>query len=328
MDSATKGTRITALVVTYHPGPRFRDVVQGLFAQVDCIVIVDNSVDPTYRNYVQACCNGFPGALATGRLQIIWNKTNVGYPTAVNQAADLVPSEPDSLLFIADQDTLVSPGAIAELAHLHLDLSRSVKLGFVALRNVEGMSLDEISHGAKPNWFERIKFHYFRMRGCASSIETQEVIFSMNSGMLISRRVFHAVGGFNGSYFLDGSDEEFCLRLRQSDLRIFVALNVLAAHSCGEVASNPLASDGIVRISGHPPWRHFFIVRNNLATARAYFEGNMADTMALIFSVLAFTFLDMFVIGRPRAVLHEALRGFAAFLGGSHEGIVKPMHGD
>lgn len=85
--------------------------------------------------------------------------------------------------------------------------------------------------------------------------------FAMSSGSLVRQDVVESVGLPRPDFFMDGTDFEYCLRIRSRGYRIAV----VRASELEHVMGNPRAVRlfGVSKlVGGHPPWRQYYLARN------------------------------------------------------------------
>ena len=92
----------------------------------------------------------------------------------------------------------------------------------------------------------------------------------ITSGMLIPLALVREIGGFREDYFIDAVDHEFCLRVRAQGGKVILACKPAMIHGFGETAGRRYFR--WAGINHHGPARKYFIARNSLVTALAYWR--------------------------------------------------------
>ena len=142
------------------------------------------------------------GAPARTGARVIRNEGNPGFAVACNQGA--AATRAPYLLFL-NPDCLVEPDTVSRLlAVADPDLSSAVGRAF-------GRTPQPLSHGS----------------------ELTTVDATSGALMLVRRRVFDAIGGFDEGYRLHCEDLDLCRRIRAAGSRVVVAERVPVVHVKG-----------------------------------------------------------------------------------------------
>jgi N-acetylglucosaminyl-diphospho-decaprenol L-rhamnosyltransferase len=199
-----------AVVVNYNAGDHLIGCVRSLRAAgVDRIVVVDN-----------ASIDGSPQALraADPDVEVVDAGANLGFGTAVNRGAARVGSP---LLLVLNPDTVLEPGAVKALI---VALDADPSLGIVGPRIEEPDGTwypsarsfpamrDAIGHAFLGLMLPRNRFtRRYRMLDADRSVAAR-VDWVSGACMLVRRRCFDQVGGFDEAYFMYGEDVDLCWR--------------------------------------------------------------------------------------------------------------------
>jgi len=242
--------RILAIAVTYNPDPGlFTNVLASIAPQVGGIAVVDN---------------GSGNAAEIGRIasdvgaRWLANAQNLGIAAAQNQGIALARREGFSHVLLLDQDTIFSPGVVADLSrqmeHLQKEYGRVSAIG--------------------PAYFERhsqqqtraYRAHGLRLSRISLAHETQSVASDsiIASGSLIPLTVLDKVGDFKEELFIDLVDIEWCFRARAAGYTAFISPTAVVDHHLG----NGTVKVGRRQIAVHAPVRNYYWVRNALWLAR------------------------------------------------------------
>ncbi len=183
------------------------------------LIVVDNgSTDdtPAYLEEIRAR----PGP---GRVQVIRNATNQGFPAGCNQA--LAQAQGQYLVFL-NNDTIVTDGWLDRLIAWSLHDWPAVGLvGPVTSYAAppQQIAIDYTDLADLPTFAARRRQTYFR----------QALLVPRLTGfcLLVRRAVLDQIGGFDERYglgFFD--DDDLCVRAREAGFRLLVALDVFVHH--------------------------------------------------------------------------------------------------
>lgn len=230
--------RSIAVVTAYQPGPALAAVVAAAAAQVDVVVVVDNT--PA----------GAPGASgvvdASDGLEIVSMGYNSGLATALNTG---IARHPDSdRVLLLDQDSTIPPDLVERLG---ARLDDDERIGIVS-----------------PAPWDAAAGRYLDPRASGRPV-LADLGAVITSGMLVRRRVLDEVGGFREDFFVDCVDQELCLRVRAAGWRVTQDRSVLLPHELGETRWHgwgPLR----LRATHHATWRLYWIGRNSAVMLREH----------------------------------------------------------
>jgi GT2 family glycosyltransferase len=174
------------------------------------VIVVDNGSSDGAAHLVAA---EFP------RVKLVRNRTNVGFARANNQAAALARGR--YLLFL-NNDTEVPPGTLGRLvafARAHPEASA------IGPRLLEPTGAVQTSWRTRPTigallhrtllfrWTTFLRGAYRNYRGREEDTdETRPVEVLMGAALLMRRRVFRALGGWDEGYTFGGEDIDLCQR--------------------------------------------------------------------------------------------------------------------
>lgn len=217
---------IAAVVVTYRSESTIDDCLTRLRAATDVaeIRIVDNASDDTTMDIVQR------HAVEDARVHFIANPDNPGFATACNQGATDCLSP--WLVFI-NPDLMVEPQTLADLRDHAAGMGE-------ALLGVE--QVDE--HGRSDGAVRRRDPDFGAMlrsprRGARLSVPMdpaqpiQPVEAISGALMLMPRRLFERIGGWDADYRLHAEDLDLCRRVRQTGARVAVVNTLKVVHLRG-----------------------------------------------------------------------------------------------
>lgn len=230
LPSPPAATRLlSVIVVAADSGPALRECVRHVLGwplRLELLVLDNASSD------------GVPQAVARAwahdpRLQVIYNRENLGFGTAVNRGA--AQSSGDALLVLNPDCMLEATGATRLLEVLHGDAKIGL-VGAVAC-NAQGQP-DPASWRRDPLlWRAVASMLGFARAGVniTRPLPDHPVDAEAVSGalMLLPRRAFEHVGGLDPGYFLHCEDLDLCRRVRDAGLRVVLAADVRVLHAKG-----------------------------------------------------------------------------------------------
>jgi len=158
-----------------------------------CVIVVDNSVDGSFND---------------PKAEVVPGGPRLGYGGAVNLAARRLPLS-QSLFVVSNPDVIYASDALAALLDAAKRHPKAACLG-PALFTDEALSSPADVYG-----FDWDRYLFIRHSPPITS-EPHSVDYVDGAAMLIRRRCFDEVDGFDERYFLYAEDSDLCLRLRRS----------------------------------------------------------------------------------------------------------------
>ena len=216
-------------------------VVQNILrwlGQVDRIYAVDNSDQPDI-DVVHAL-------QSVKNLVYLPQYKNVGVATALNLGAHQAICDGYTWLLTMDQDSIVAEGHVTSL--------------FKAL-SAKG--------GADGDVAVIAPFHQLVSNASERRTGVFEVETVMTSGCLMNLAIYKIIGPFLDDLFIDGVDDEFCLRARSRGYRILQCHDVSMQHALGDITEHSYRGRTMY-VSNHSRLRRYYITRNRLYLTRLY----------------------------------------------------------
>jgi N-acetylglucosaminyl-diphospho-decaprenol L-rhamnosyltransferase len=201
------------------------------------------------------------------RVRVIANDRNVGFGAAVNQAArgasnpeprpSAIGRRPSNaeLLLLLNPDCDVQPGAFRALVET-LDAHPDCAIAAPRLLNADG-SVQASARGepdALTGLFGRhaLLTKFFPASAAArrnlpaqdlvdAGVESADVDWVMAAAMLVRRKAFDEVGGFDDRYFLYWEDADLCRRLRDRGWKTRYVPRAIVRHPGGASAATDSA---------------------------------------------------------------------------------------
>jgi rhamnosyltransferase len=261
---------ICAILVTYYPDALFAQRLERIRDQVGRILIVDNTAD--------AKCGLASQLVSDDALNVLENKENLGIGAALNQGLTRAIQLGYQWMITFDQDSWVHEDLVTTLISIVEQQPQPDLVGIIGCNfEHETSHLSTIKHKvAGPNFSE------------AKTVIT--------SGSLLSAAVFSAVGPFRSDFFIDFVDHEYCLRLRKLGYSVLTANAPLMVHALG--APTPLSFDTAIGkfslvLTNRSPLRRYYMTRNGILVAKAYFSVAPIWALKTLGSVLGFALLKI-----------------------------------
>ena len=219
--------QVSIIIVSADSGPSLRDCVKSVLACTTPleVLLIDN-----------ASADGIPQAIARAResdprLKVIYNHANLGFGPAVNRAA--AQARADALL-ILNPDCLIDQDALQRLLDV---LAAEQKAGLVGavVCNAQGVP-DPASLRRDPVLGRALATLFKREGGVNAQHMPDHVVEAeavSGAVMLMPRRVFEWLNGFDEKYFLHCEDLDLCRRVRELGWRVLLAGDVRVLHGKG-----------------------------------------------------------------------------------------------
>jgi rhamnosyltransferase len=211
--------------------------------QVDRVIIVDNSASAEVRARLED--------EVSSRIELVLHNENLGIAAALNTGVRRAAALRARWVLTLDQDTAIDESMVAKLlAGTALsDAEQPVGIIGSTARTRGGSPVVE-EHGA----------------GAITFAEAKTVI---TSGSLISVSAYADAGPFRETFFIEGVDLEYCLRLRSRGYRVLLAAPPLMTHAAGKGLERRFVWRTVV-VPDHQPWRYYYQVRNLTLITRQY----------------------------------------------------------
>lgn len=231
---------LAVIMITHNPNLiAFSDSMRSILRNVDLVCVFDNA--SLNINKVRTILNNHLNVI------LIESDENLGI-SGLNVAANRAFEEGAKLISICDQDSVFPENFRKEVysffgkhnnaicAPLHRDKNKSNKLCQRFLFTPFGIKKLDINFDENVNDFVLSDF-------------------VIGSGMTISKDIWERVSGFDGKYFLDCADIDFCLRLKFEEIPIYLLKSCIMNHEIGIDREKVL---GVFYVSMHSPIRHYY----------------------------------------------------------------------
>jgi N-acetylglucosaminyl-diphospho-decaprenol L-rhamnosyltransferase len=225
----TASPALTVIVVSADSGPSLRDCVKSVLAcsiPLELLLIDNKSTD------------GVPQAIARAResdprFKVIYNHANLGFGPAVNRAASQARGP---ALLILNPDCLLEESALQRLLGV---LAAEPKAGVIGAVVCDAQGVpDPASYRRDPVMARALSTLFKRDAegvNIGGNMPDHLVEAEAISGavMLMPRRVFEWLNGFDEKYFLHCEDLDICRRARDGGWRVLLAGDVRVLHGKG-----------------------------------------------------------------------------------------------
>lgn len=281
-------TKVFAVVVTYNPDNGLLNRLKALRCQVSAVLVVDNG--SSNAQLVREIAR-------RAECLCTLNEKNMGVAEALNQGALAAIENAAEWLATFDQDSLISPNAIAKLLSLETVIPDPALVAILAMSHSDrGTGRDYHRSGEVLNETDRWRL----------------VRTTITSGSLIRISAFQKVGFFDSALFIDTVDLDFCLRCRRAELMIIESREVTLAHSMGDSVIHKVWGLSIV-LTQHSPLRRYYITRNQLETSRRFALTDPRWALGALWDLAAGTATTLLFEAERAANLRAVLSGMKDF---------------
>jgi N-acetylglucosaminyl-diphospho-decaprenol L-rhamnosyltransferase len=219
---------VSVIVVCADSGPSLRDCARRALdsaVPLELIVIDNGSTDGMPQSIEHAHA-------ADSRLKVIYNHANLGFGPAVNRAAAAAKGEH---LLVLNPDCLLEPDTLTRMLDTLDEYPQAGIVGAVVCA-ADGTP-DPASYRRDPLLRQALATLLGARGGMniEGDIPTGVVTAEAVSGalMLLPRKVFEQLGGFDETYFLHCEDLDLCRRARDAGYTVLLAGDVRVLHGKG-----------------------------------------------------------------------------------------------
>jgi N-acetylglucosaminyl-diphospho-decaprenol L-rhamnosyltransferase len=220
---------LSVIVVSADSGPSLRDCVNSVLACTTPLelLLIDN-----------ASSDGIPQALERARendprLKVIYNRANLGFGPAVNRAAAQAQGQ---VFLILNPDCLLEQPALQGLLNV---LNAEQKVGLVGAVVCDAKGVPDSASYRRDPIMQRALATLFNRGGEGVNVTGEmpdhpvEAEAVSGAVMMMPRRVFEWLNGFDEKYFLHCEDLDMCRRVRDGGWRVLLAGDVRVLHGKG-----------------------------------------------------------------------------------------------
>lgn len=277
---------IGAVIVTYNPDENLVDLIKEIEPAVDKIVIVDNH------------SSTIPEIIST---KLVWikNKENLGLACALNQGCLHLLNLHYDYAITFDQDSVISKESILHMVNIIKREKCAVVGPNIAVK---------LNDGYRYNRFLVEKNKHI-VREYVNKGEIKQVYVNITSGSLMDLKIWNAVGRFWSELFIEGIDNEFCLRLRDHGYAVVIDGDATLYQQCGNLTQT-VNRFGITWMpTNHSALRYELMYRNMIWIKRKHRNNNFSY---ILFTDLAYVkrFLTVcFADEEPKAKILAIIKG-------------------
>jgi rhamnosyltransferase len=271
---------VCAVVVTYRPDAAVLDNLAAIRPQVQGLVVVDNgsSEEKLNRLRLAAPDMGFT---------LIENGDNLGIATGLNIGVKWAQSEGYTWVALFDQDSTAPPSFIDTMRRAYDTNRRGDRAALLVPRYIDS----RLGHPLPANY------------AANGSLQV-----AMTSGSLMPVAIFSQEGWFEESFFIDGVDYEYCLRLRSRGYSVEECTEAVLLHAPADFTECRLNGSRLFLTSNYSAERRYYRDRNKIWMMRKY----CTRYPAFFLSTLASSLKDCLKIllaenDKRRKVFHMAL---------------------
>lgn len=225
---------LTSVIVNYNAGDWLVRCVSSLVAeQVGEIIVVDNgSVDGSLNDLDR----NFAQQLSSGQLKVLRQGQNTGFSKACNAGAARALNP--YLLFL-NPDSSAHPGSVGRLLGL---FQKHTDFGLIGgkIFNTDGTEQSQAKRGFPALGFFKPKTlgeHVISPQHngslTADCLEVEPVQAISGSCMLISKRLYTQIAGFDERYTLHCEDLDLCAKVHQQGLKVGYVNSAHFTHAKG-----------------------------------------------------------------------------------------------
>lgn len=193
------------LIVTYNPSERFYDLVNYFVKEEVQIVIIDNSDN---KNLV------IEKIKLNSKIKLIKNEKNYGIAKSLNKGIKLL-DENIEYFFTFDQDSVPSDNFLKSF-YKYLNYRKDI-----------GILVPTILDNNTKSIVQKEKINF--------NLEIEEVDMAIQSGMLINKKAYFDVNGFNENLVIYYVDNEFVHKIKEKKYKIFRLNKSFLIHNDGNL---------------------------------------------------------------------------------------------
>lgn len=246
-----------ALLVTFNPSADFFSSLDSFYTQFDRIILVDNGSRSEVRHQLEQEATRRKSVLV-----VLFNGTNLGIATALNQGFRWAIEHGCNFVFTFDQDSRPAPGMVQTMTDVFDAHAGDGRLVIVA------PAIEDPKVKAQARFLRPRNGVFYEWRPCRGRI-LENVSIAITSGSLYNLKVYQQIGPFRDDFFIDYVDTEYCLRARRYGYKIVVACDAHLHHRLGDRQKRELLGRNHYP-TFHSPLRWYYISRNRIPMLRQY----------------------------------------------------------
>lgn len=220
---------ISIIVVSADSGPTLRECIYGVlgFSIPLEVLLIDNGSNDGIPQAIERAREG------DHRLRLIYNRKNLGFGPAVNRAAAQARGQ---MLLILNPDCLIRESELRRLMEI---ASSEPKIGLLGAVVCDEKGMPDPASYRRDPMLQRALTTLFKRHDEGVNIDgpmpdhVVEAEAVSGAVMLMPRRVFEWLNGFDEVYFLHCEDLDLCRRVRDAGWRVLLAGDVRVLHGKG-----------------------------------------------------------------------------------------------
>lgn len=225
-------------IVLYNPEiERLKENIDSICKQVKQVILIDNASDNIEE--IKILCSAYKNT------KIIENVKNTGIAFALNEIMNYGLKKGYKWVLTLDQDSICPNNIISEY-------SKYIEIDDVAI--ISPTVIDRNRNKSKN----------------ISSKLYEEINLCITSGALTNTEVWNKIGRFDEVMFIDGVDNEYCIRLLKNNYHILQILRVELLHEIGHIAIRKFFFWNVV-VRNHNSFRKYYISKNVIYVAKKHF---------------------------------------------------------
>ena len=283
---------VTAVITTYNCYTSIERTILAVANQVGRVIIVDNGSEPETLDAIRS-------AIERNRLQtceLLPQGRNLGIGAAMNIGVRAALATGAEYVLTLDDDTEVSPGAVARLVRCFMD------------HEAEQVAI------VWAHWVGEINFPQTGLREEDAPRSVERI---PTSGCMIRREVFVSVGMYREDYFLDFTSYEYCDRIIGAGWQVLICPAATVFHRSGDEVLRKFFGRTFV-VTNYPAERLFLLCRNGFVLY--LWERRSGRQLRQHCLAVAVTFVKSILYEREKsrkvsAIIHGSVEGLLGNLG-------------
>ncbi len=289
------------VIITYNPDD---DICSRVSKIMGCtcigrIVIVDNnstnvSILKSFEKY--------------SNISVIYNNDNLGLAKALNQGVAYLQQRSYRYALLLDQDSEIECTSIEIL----LNTIKNKKCSLVGPQIVLKIENEFINTNylVKSRWsFNKEYVEYNKLL---------KILINITSGSLLDISVWDKVGHFCNELFIEGIDDEYCLRLNSSNFSVYIDGSAKLYQQYGNQKHiKMLGIDWYPTF--HSPFRLYYLYRNKILIIKRYFfkqpQYCIFQVLSLVKRLVTILITENDKLEKIKYILKGSFHGFIGISG-------------
>lgn len=218
-------TTVSAVIVSYHTGPRLKECLYALSADPDIgeIVIVDNGNPEETQDWLTAFCATRP------KSKVLSGHGNVGFGAGVNRG---VTAATGDHILVINPDAVLRRGSIASLQRAAQDLTEPWIIGG-KIFDISGVETRGPRRRELTLWravTSMLGWNTWTLEKTQPPAQAVEMPVISGAFFLTSKASMARLDGFDEGYFLHVEDVDLCRRCREAGGAVIYDPNAGALH--------------------------------------------------------------------------------------------------